>query len=72
MIDKRVTALRLARGWSRPQLAQRAGMTRDQVAKIERGDIKNPRLDTLCKFKTVFETTLDDLVTCPDATPDAA
>lgn len=72
MIAQRVKALRLERGWSRPQLAKAAGLTRDQVAKIERGVNKNPKIETLCKFRTAFNTTLDELVICPDETPDAA
>lgn len=67
MIGERVTALRLARGWSRPQLAQHAGMSRDLVAKIERNEIKYPRLDTICKLATAFRLDkIDELVTCPD------
>ena len=67
MIGDRVTALRLARGWSRSRLALETGSTRDLIAKIERGDVKYPRLDTLCKLKHALQTeTIDALVTCPD------
>jgi transcriptional regulator with XRE-family HTH domain len=73
MIDKRVVELREARSWSRPRLAREAHITRDLIAKIERGQVKYPRLDTLCKLKHAFELeTIDALVSCPDSTPDAA
>jgi len=71
MIDKRVMELREARRWSRPRLAREARITRDLIAKIERGQVKYPRLDTLCKLQHAFGLkTLDALVRCPDSTPD--
>ena len=73
MIDKRVVELREARSWSRPRLAREARITRDLIAKIERGQVKYPRLDTLCKLKHAFQLdTIDALVSCPDEAPDAA
>jgi transcriptional regulator with XRE-family HTH domain len=73
MIKERVVALRQARGWGQTRLAREAHITRDLIAKIERGDVKYPRLDTLCKLKHALQTeTIDELVTCPDDTPDAA
>jgi len=54
-ITLRVKELRLARGWSQDELAQRAGITRVTVTRIE-GD-RNRRLDydVLEKLADAFE-----------------
>ena len=45
-IARRVRVLREARGWSQEQLAAVAGLSEDDVSRLERGGL-SPRLDTL-------------------------
>lgn len=42
----RIRDLRVARDWSQERLAEEAGLSKDAVSRIERGD-RNPRLATL-------------------------
>ena len=46
MVVKRIRDLRRARRWSQEKLAEKAGLSRDAISRIERGD-REPRLETL-------------------------
>ncbi len=54
--------LRNKKGWSQEKLAREAGISYNTLIKIERGGIKNPRLETLIKLAKVLGVSLDKLV----------
>lgn len=60
-IAARVRELRVARGWSQDQMANEAGLSKDAVSRIERGD-RSPRLDTLQRIGAAVGVSLPKLV----------
>ena len=61
-LGARIARLRTEKGWERPVLARKLGVSRDRLAKWERG--KNaPPLAILVSLRTLLEVTLDELVT---------
>jgi transcriptional regulator with XRE-family HTH domain len=60
-IARRVRALRQARGWSLAALAERAGLSKTIVAKIETGD-GNPSMETLLRLADALDITLGALL----------
>ena len=56
-----VRQLRVARNWSQEQLANEAGMSKDAVSRIERGD-RRARLDTLEQIANAFGLPLPKLL----------
>lgn len=60
-IARRVRALRLARGWSLGVLAERSGLSKTNVAKIESGD-GNPSLETLLRLTEALDITIGSLI----------
>ena len=44
------------------KLAVEAGVSYNTIIKIERGEIKNPRIETVIKLAEVLEVSIDDLV----------
>lgn len=65
-IATRVREQRLAKGWSLEQLAEAAGLSRDAVVRIERGD-RNPRLGTTEALASALEVPLVELIAPPAA-----
>jgi len=61
-IARQVRALRHARGWSLGSLAERAGLSKTNVAKIETGD-GNPSIETLLRLADALEITVGTLLT---------
>jgi len=59
---KNLKKLRNKKGWSQEKLAREAGISYNTLIKIERGGIKNPRLETLIKLAKVLGVSLDKLV----------
>lgn len=53
----RLRFTRRSLNWGRPQLARAAGVSESAVAKWERGEVKEPRLDQLQRLATALETT---------------
>ena len=49
-----VQRLRLARGWSQEELAERAGLHRTYISGVERG-VRNPTITVLEKLAVAFE-----------------
>jgi transcriptional regulator with XRE-family HTH domain len=60
-IARRVRSLRLARGWSLGALAERSGLSKTNVAKIESGD-GNPSIETLLRLTEALDITLGALI----------
>jgi transcriptional regulator with XRE-family HTH domain len=59
---KNLRALRIKKGWTQEKLAQEAGISYHTLIKIERGNIKDPRLDTIKKIAKVLGVSIDKLV----------
>ena len=59
---KNLKKLRNKKGWSQEKLAREAGISYNTLIKIERGGIKNPRLETLIKIAKALDVSLDKLV----------
>ncbi len=59
---KNLKKLRNKKGWSQEKLAREAGISYNTLIKIERGGIKNPRLETLIKLAKTLGVSLDKLV----------
>jgi transcriptional regulator with XRE-family HTH domain len=60
-IARMVRSLRQGRGWSLGSLAERAGLSKTNVAKIESGD-GNPSMETLLRLADALEVTLGSLL----------
>jgi transcriptional regulator with XRE-family HTH domain len=54
--------LRNKKGWSQEKLAREAGISYIALVKIERGMIKNPKLETLIKLSKALGVSIDKLV----------
>lgn len=60
MVVQRLRAERLARGWTQKQLAERAGIERANLARLEAGR-HSPRVDTLESLANCLELSLAEL-----------
>lgn len=52
----KVRALRLKKGWTQEELAERSGLTPVQISRVERG-VREVRLTTLLRLLNALETT---------------
>lgn len=59
---KNLKKLRKKKGWTREKLAREADVSYHTIIKIERGDIKGPRLGTLIKLAKALDVSIDDLI----------
>ena len=59
---KNLKRLRLKKGWSQERLAREAGISYITLVKIERGNIQNPKLETLIKLAKALGVSIDRLV----------
>jgi len=59
---KNLRKYRIEKGWSQEKLAREAGISYQTLIKIERGNIKNPKIDTIMKLSTALKISLDNLV----------
>ena len=55
-------ALRVRRGWRQVDLAERVGVSRQLVSKIEAGEIANVRLDTVSELATALGASFDPAI----------
>jgi transcriptional regulator with XRE-family HTH domain len=60
-LGNKIRTLRLERGWSQPELAQKIGATKQRVWRYE-NDINAPVFEVLKKIAKVFNVSLDYLV----------
>lgn len=67
-VAARIRELRLALGWSQEELAEQATLSRDAIARIERGD-RGPRLDTLELIANALEIPLPKLLDVEEPLP---
>ena len=59
---KNLRALRIRKGWTQEKLAQEAGISYHTLIKIERGNIKDPRLGTLLKIAAALAVPIEKLI----------
>lgn len=59
---KNLKKCRIEKDWSQEKLAREAGISYQTVIKIERGGIKNPKLETLIRLAKALSISLDELV----------
>lgn len=60
LVPQRVRELRQRKRWSQEKLAEEAGVSKDAVSRIERGD-REPRIDTLEMIAEALGTNLSRL-----------
>ena len=58
MLEQKLTALRIERGMTQAQLAERLGVSQPHVAKLETGRANNLELRTLCRWATALRAKL--------------
>jgi len=62
MFLKNLVKLRKDKGWSQEKLAVESGISYNTIIKIERGGIKNPKIETVIKLAKALNVKIDDLV----------
>lgn len=72
MIGDRIRAERLARGWTREDLARRTAISAGYIKLLERNARPNPTGDTLAALATAFGLTVDELRRPGDGEPPVA
>lgn len=69
-LAKRLAGLRTDRGWSLDELAQRAGVSRSTLSRLERGEI-SPTTSLLARLCTAYGWTMSRLLADVEAAPQA-
>lgn len=59
---KNLAKIRKEKGWSQEKLAQEAGVSYNTLIKIERGGIKNPKIETVIKLAKALDISIDKLI----------
>ena len=59
---KNLRKLRTKKRWSQEKLAREAGISYQTLIKIERGYVKNPKLETLLKLAKALNVSIDKLL----------
>ena len=59
---KNLVKIRKQKGWSQEKLAVESGISYNTIIKIERGGIKNPKIETVVRFAKALGVKLDELV----------
>lgn len=67
----KLRAMREARGWSQPQLAERMGVSGQTVCSLELGN-SNPSLKTFLAVRRVFGVSVEYLLSEPEEDSDRA
>lgn len=65
-LGRNVRRLREAKGWSQPELADRAGLARPTIARVELGYATATTLETAERLAEALGVTLDELTSDPD------
>ena len=69
MIGKRIHELRIKKGWSMSELADRAGIAKSYLSTIERDIQSNPSINVLEKLAYVLEISIHDLLETQEPAP---
>ncbi len=64
-LGKRLLLRRVDLGLDQDDVAERAGLSRAYVSRVERGAVANPKLGDLRRVATALELSLDDLLNEP-------
>ncbi len=59
---KNLVKLREEKGWSREKLAVESGVSYNTIVKIEYGNIKNPKIETVIKLANALEINIEQLI----------
>lgn len=62
MYLKNLAKLRRQKGWSQEKLAVESGISYNTIIKLERGAIKNPKIETVIKLANALSVSIDQLV----------
>ena len=62
MYLKNLAKLRKEKGWSQEKLAQEAGISYNTLIKIERGGIKNPKIETVVRLATALNVNIEKML----------
>jgi len=62
MYLKNLVKIRKQKEWSQEKLAVESGISYNTIIKIERGGIKNPKIETVIKLAKALKVTIDKLV----------
>jgi transcriptional regulator with XRE-family HTH domain len=62
MYLKNLAKLRKQKGWSQEKLAVESGVSYNTLIKLERGRIKNPKIDTVIKLAKALKVSIDELI----------
>ena len=62
MYLKNLVTIRKQNNWSQEKLAVESGISYNTIIKIERGGIKNPKIETVIKLASALGVSLDELV----------
>ena len=59
---ERIRTMRTEKNWSLPELANRSGLSKGLLSKLENNEESNPSLSTLYKIAVAFEITVADIL----------
>ena len=59
---KNLVKIRKQKGWSQEKLAVESGISYNTIIKIERGGIKNPKIETVVKLSDASRVSIDELL----------
>ena len=62
MFLKNLVKIRKQKGWSQEKLAVESEISYNTIIKIERGGIKNPKIETVIKLAEALGVAIDELV----------
>lgn len=60
--SKNILKMRTRKGLSQKELAEKAGISAQEIIRIETGKVKNPTLFALAYLSQALEVTVDELV----------
>jgi len=69
MIGERIRVLRLGKGWSISELAEKANVAKSYISNIERDIQKNPSIHMLEKVADALEVPVDAILHKPEIRP---
>ena len=67
MLGRRIAAARNARGWSKAELARRAGVAPSYITRVERGEFLRPSIDQIKTISDALGVNVTDLTEPPRA-----
>lgn len=62
MFLKNLVKIRKQKGWSQEKLAVESEISYNTIIKIERGGIKNPKIETVIKLAKALGVSIDKLI----------